>query len=224
MKQITNISKIIFALIQEKSLGKTVLMKILKGSKEKDILANNYHLNKCFGALYWLSEEEITCILDKLLKEDYLRYMNISDGLGVDFPVFKIHLTEKASVAIDTNKDIPFGIPEDIFTKYHKLSETIMETYKLFKINRSVEDVALKRNLKINTIYDHLEDCILHKIVAIEEVISEEKRDKMKNIIQPREHRRLSELKQLLPKEISYNEIKCYLASLRAKMVLEHEN
>ena len=46
----------------------------------------------------------------------------------------------------------------------------------------------------------------------------------MKRIIQPREYRRLSELKGLLPEEISYNEIKCYLASLRTKMVSEHEN
>jgi len=224
MKPITNISKIIFALIQEKSLGKTILVKILKGSKAKDILANNYHLNKCFGALYWFSEEEITYIFDKLLKDNYLRYENIADELGLDFPVFKIYLTEKAKAAVKTNEDIPFEIPENISINYHKLNETIIETYELFKIKKSIDSVAFERNLKINTIYDHLADCILHKILAVEEVIPQEKINQMKRIIQPREYRRLSELKGLLPEEISYNEIKCYLASLRTKMVSEHEN
>ena len=86
----------------------------------------------------------------------------------------------------------------------------------MFKAGKSIEDIAKERDLAISTIYEHLHSLISNNYLSASEFVPE---NIIKQIIEAKNKlpkaKKLKEIKEILPEEITYNEVKCVLADKR---------
>ncbi|WP_242142629.1 MULTISPECIES: helix-turn-helix domain-containing protein [unclassified Bacillus cereus group] len=98
---------------------------------------------------------------------------------------------------------------EDLFSLSTK------KTYRLWKQGRSLEEIAVIRNLKLATIEDHfVEIALREKAFSIEMFIEKNKIKRVKQVVETLQTRKLRVLKQAVGEEISYFEIRLVLAQL----------
>jgi len=91
--------------------------------------------------------------------------------------------------------------------------ESYEETFELFRKGYSLPEIAFKRKLAFSTIEDHLRILIEKKQIKIEELLPIEKIELIKKAI-PENPGGLSGIKDLLPEEITYGEIKWVLTAM----------
>lgn len=90
-------------------------------------------------------------------------------------------------------------------------------TLSLFNEGMNIKQIATERNLSTTTIENHLADFILSGEIAVEQLIPESKLSYMIPVIQKQNaSTSLSALKELLPKECTYMDIKAVLNHLRS--------
>ncbi len=215
MEQVKGVLHIILSLVEDRFVGQTVIVKVLKGSKSKEILTRNLHTSKEFGALYWLSENAVKYIIDELFKKDYLKCIDVGGELGLDFQVYKVKLTEKGKRALTNKEDIVFEIGEETMKEDVRISQTVELSLRLFNELKTVADVAERRALVKDTIYSHLEECIRKKLLNVDTVVSQERINTIGQMLKTMPNSRLKEVKELLSPEIIYGEIRCVKASMR---------
>ena len=90
--------------------------------------------------------------------------------------------------------------------------KSLDETLALFRQGKSIPEIAYKRKLAFSTIEHHLAELIARKTIEIEELISVEKIKLIKKAI-PEQETTLTFIKDSLPQEITFAEIKWVLAS-----------
>lgn len=95
-----------------------------------------------------------------------------------------------------------------------KKSETKATSLKLFKTGKSIEQIALERELTTNTIFGHLASFLTTGEVKITDLISEENYTELKRMIPTKTFEGLSDLKSQLNDKFSYAEIKLVLNDL----------
>lgn len=100
--------------------------------------------------------------------------------------------------------------------KNKKLSSTLKETLKLFQENKDIEKIIKLRNYKKETIEKQIIQLITKSFINIDDIINE---DKKKNILKKINDKNLSTLKEIkdkLPKDYTYFEIKCVIGHLNS--------
>tara|TARA_R110002124_G_scaffold130996_1_gene292917 strand:+ start:120 stop:2555 length:2436 start_codon:yes stop_codon:yes gene_type:complete len=85
---------------------------------------------------------------------------------------------------------------------------------ELFKEGKSIEQIALERELNSNTIFGHLADFISSGEVKITDLISKKNYSELKKIIPTKTFENLSDLKHQLDDKYSYGEIRITLQDL----------
>lgn len=95
-------------------------------------------------------------------------------------------------------------------------SDTVNETVKLLRENKTIEQIALERNLVISTIESHLARAIKIGLIKIDEIMS---LSEVKNIARyfhgNIENVKLKEIKEKAPDEITYGKLRMVLAWLQ---------
>lgn len=99
-----------------------------------------------------------------------------------------------------------------------KKSNTVLETIKLFKENKSIEKTAKKREFAISTIEGHLATGIREGLIEIEELIPLEEVTKIANYF-PKDITsiQLSPIKESYPEDISYGKLRMVGEWLKSK-------
>lgn len=101
-------------------------------------------------------------------------------------------------------------------TQNKPANRTELETFSLYKQGLAPEEIARRRGLVVSTILGHFERLIqVGEAIEIRRVISEEKEQKIRLIIQQFPGTGLFELKDLLGEKFSYGEIRVVLAKMR---------
>jgi|SRR3989344_910080 len=179
----------------------------LKGSKSK-IIVPDLHLEKGYGALYWMNISEIEFYIKQLANKGFI-VESKSTYFEYTYPL--LILTTEGKIAMQEKKGIELSKPER--TDLVQIGESELETLNLLNQNLSLKEICLIRTLKESTIYSHLYRLIVHGKVDVEKYISKEVIDK---VIDARNkfkmYPKLGEIKALLP-DVSYDEIRCVLAS-----------
>ncbi len=101
--------------------------------------------------------------------------------------------------------------------KKKKLTETLSLTLKLFKEGKSIKQIAKTRKYEVESIERQIVELITKSFIAVEDVIE---KDRIKKILEVGEKvgiESLTKMKEALPKDYSWFEIKCVLAHLTAK-------
>ena len=94
------------------------------------------------------------------------------------------------------------------------LSETVKETYEMYKQGKSLADIAQLRALSSNTIYNHMTELIGSGLVQVEDVVSEDRIRAIEEIASKYDHISVNTIKKKLSEDISYSQIQLVLASL----------
>ena len=188
-------------------LGVSSVALVLKGSKSKRIENRKLYHSKFFGALFYYPVDVIENFCRQLAEKNMIHAVMAA---GFPYPVPFLELTENGKYLLENKVDMPLEVRRTV--KPIKLNESIQETFSQFQKLKNITMVAGQRNLAASTIWGHLEMCIKLGLLAAVEVVDEEKVRlilEIKNNLQPRG---LKELKQALPQNISYEEIRCVLA------------
>jgi hypothetical protein len=91
--------------------------------------------------------------------------------------------------------------------------ESFEETFSLFKKGLSMPEIAYKRKLAFSTIENHLQILLEKKRITIEELLPPERVQLIRDAL-PEKFERLTEIKEKLPKDVSFGEIRWVLTSL----------
>ena len=113
--------------------------------------------------------------------------------------------------AIETSNTMTFF--EELKPKKQK-GDTKKISLELFKAGKSIEQIALERELNSNTIFGHLADFISSGEVKITDLISKANYSELKKIIPTKSFENLSDLKHQLDDRYSYGEIRLTLQDL----------
>lgn len=98
------------------------------------------------------------------------------------------------------------------------LTETAQKTMTLIKRGFSIVEIAQIRNLKQNTIEDHVVEIAMNdNEFSIDTFVSEDEQNKIQSVINDIGTKRLKEIKNRLDKEISYFSIRLTLARREAE-------
>ena len=101
---------------------------------------------------------------------------------------------------------------------HHQYSYLV--TYELYKKNKSIVEIANERELKEETIYEHLLRCYDHRLDIDLNIFINKANEKMiLGAIHKVGIRSLKKIKQILPEEVKYHEIKAVLRKIGQRMI-----
>ncbi|MCY1537788.1 Helix-turn-helix domain protein [compost metagenome] len=72
----------------------------------------------------------------------------------------------------------------------------------------SVEKIAETRNMSVNTIFGHLADCVTDGSIEAEQLLSKDKLSAVRKALEDNPHKTLTELKEMLGADYSFNDLK----------------
>ncbi|OGC00573.1 hypothetical protein A2V82_01765 [candidate division KSB1 bacterium RBG_16_48_16] len=191
-------------------IGAKKLARLLKGSRAGDIQQLDYHENIYFGRLAAFTMAEVKSIISQLLKAGYVK------SIGGSLPVLR--LTPKGLTAIKTRESIPMKALRQVSPEAHTLkkaeksSGTVSLTAEMFDRGLTPEQIAEKRGLVADTIYNHLAQLIGRGEVELGRVVSG---DVIEQIRAAAGRAGISNspkaMKDILPDTISYGQIRCVM-------------
>lgn len=196
-----------------RTVGRIKLAQILKGSKAQDIQQFHYNKNTYYGKLAVLKQKDIEEMILELISLGHFKVV------GGEYPVIK--LTPKGESAIQQKASIPLKFPQG-FSK-HKIEKkkaqlqaggTVEYTAQLIHEGLTPDQIARQRNLTLMTIYGHCAKVIETGKLDADKVIEKETREKIEAAIQKVGSTQfLFPIKSLLPDEITYEMIRCVVAT-----------
>jgi superfamily II DNA helicase RecQ len=209
-----HLSIIILNAIKEhhRQLGVGSLALVLKGSKSKLLQNRRLYESKFFGALFYYPTTVIGNFVKQLVEKGMIKTVLVT---GNPYFLPLLELSSEGKVILKSKTDIELEIKRDI--KQVKLNESIKETFRIFSETKDISKTAAERNLAESTIWTHLVSLVKLEQLLPRDVVSE---DKIKLILEKKNALntfRLKELKEILPEDISYEEIKCVLAGENAE-------
>lgn len=167
-----------------------------------------------------LTKEEMNIFVDRLT--GYNIYGKSLDQLSnkykykqVDIQLILVRIRHKMMALIyeDMNKYRILAriLPED--KKKAFLTNSAAETYKFFRQGNSVEEIAKKRGLRLNTILDHIVEISLYdQDFPYESFLLPQVEEEIFNLLKSHETFKLKEIKKHVNKDISYFEIRLALS------------
>ncbi len=180
---------------------------VLKSSKSKILQNRRLYESRFFGALFYYPINVIENFIRQLIEKKMIKVVMVT---GNPYPMPMLELTAKGNAVLESKVDINLVIKRDV--KPVKLNDSIRETLRIFSDTKDISKTATERNLAESTIWKHLIDLVkLGQFSAVEIVDWE----KIKLILNAKDNHPdvgLKELKEKLPADISYEEIRCVLA------------
>ncbi len=207
----------------KRQVGRRKLAQILKGSKAQDIQKFGYDKHVYYAKLTALNQNKIEEVISELTAHGYFKV------IGGEYPV--LSLTPKGESAIKQKTSIPLKMPQGISSHAieKKKSEmqaggTVEYTAQLLANGLTLEKIARQRGLTMMTIYGHCAKLIEAGKLDVDKVVSKEIHEKIEKAIQKvGSTQYLFPIKNLLSDEITYEMIRCVVASYTAVEIPDAE-
>jgi ATP-dependent DNA helicase RecQ len=198
-------------------VGRVRLAQVALGSRARDLLKMGYDRNRFYGKLAHLEQELVVAVVDALVEK---RFLSVSADRR---PV--VALTDNGRAALQARSAIPLPIRPPAPTgraarrskKRRAGPSTRDETLALHREGLSPAEIAQARGLSECTVYGHLADLIAAGRVEVQDLVSSEVIARVRAVAAEVGTARLTPLKDRLPESISYEEIRCVLAALKAE-------
>lgn len=209
------ITWIILNAVRNMQLGVDKLALFLKGSKSKLVVP--IESQQLFGGLMWNDIPTIKGFIKQLLGMELIKKKIIHYG---DFPFQVLELTDAGKKVLSEKIRIELQIIKE--QKPIRVGESEERTLELFNSGKNADEIAKERNLAVSTIYTHLYHLIVNDYLSRSDVVSEEIIEKVTEAYsQFKEEPKLKELKEKLPENISYEQIRCVLAGFKKNLQRE---
>ena len=191
-------------------IGRNRLAQILGGSQSAELQNFGYNQHRFYGKLQHLSRKKIVFLIDELIRGRYLLME------GGKLPVLRT--TSIGEEALERRATLPIHTPEKTTQINRKLSSDRSDTYQvtllMFQEGHTPEQISEMRNLTQNTIYNHLARLIENNKIEIHQVVAPNIETQILRAIETvGSAARLTPIKEELPEEISYEQIKCVIAA-----------
>lgn len=190
-------------------LGREKIAQVLHGSQAKGITRYGHHQISSYGVLNLFTIQRTREMIDWMIENGYLKLV------GAGYPV--VQLTPKGEQALQEESPIDLPLPASKRNDLESNVNTVEKTYELFQQGLPIDQIAAKRGRVVSTIYKHLVELIERGDVSVDDVISADIRQQIENAIDQAETDDLTPIKELLPDEISYNQIRCVVAAVKAR-------
>ena len=190
-------------------LGREKLSQVLRGSQATSITTYEHHQIPSYGVLQHFTGKRIVEMIDYLVEHGYFKL------IGGNYPV--VQLTPKGNQALQEELPIGLPLPPSKRDDLESNVDTVEKTYELFQQGLSPDEIATERNRVVGTIYKHLTELIQRGDVPVNEVIPTDVRQRIEDAIAQAGTESLSPIKELLPDEISYDQIRCVVIAVRAR-------
>ncbi len=208
---------------------------IFRQSKDNSLIEENELLQKRIkdGANYFYNQiskwsenycdhplsvntKKVAGKIDGLLEEIIIIIEVILQKINFCKEGFKFDEYQKKRKFID---QVNFKKIKSSYSKRNKVkTNTVLETVKYLHEGKNIEQIALERNLTVSTIESHLARSIRQNLIQIEEVMSSEKAQKLAGYFPENfDEIPLAKIKEKVPPEISYGELKIILAWLQSE-------
>ena len=135
----------------------------------------------------------------------------------IDIPLLRIAILHKMLFLIDEKKENLTILPSFMLDKSNNpfITNTTMQTYNLLEQGLSPEEIQFKRNLKLNTIYDHIvEISLFDKSFDISKYVDGSIVEEIKIAIENTKTHKLKDIKEKLSSDISYFQIRLVLTRI----------
>ncbi len=204
-----HLSTIILNAVKEhhRQLGVGSLALVLKSSKSTILQNRKLYESRFFGALFYYPINVIENFVKQLIEKKTIRVVMVT---GNPYPMPMLELTAEGNAVLESKVDINLVIKRDV--KPVKLNDSIRETLRIFSDTKDVSKTATERNLAESTIWGHLIIGVKMGQLSMVEIVDWEKIRLILNVRDNHLNCGLKELKERLPANISYEEIKCVLA------------
>ncbi|MCG8603944.1 helix-turn-helix domain-containing protein, partial [bacterium] len=196
----------------KRNVGRKRLSEVLAGSKSKSIFEFGWQKTKHYGCLEHFSQSECRDMIDQLLKLGFLKLV------GADYPVLKLtpkgeeSLRQRAVIPLTTSiKETP-ALSGSPIGQIAALTPTHQATLSLFRQGRSPDEIAQRRNLTLQTVFGHLCALISLDLVKVAAVVGADRVQHIRRAIEVAGVARLSSIKDVLPDDFSYEEIRCVVS------------
>ncbi len=194
-------------------VGRSLLAKILKGSKARQIKQFGYDRLRFYGRLAALRIKEIEDLINQLLE---LRHLKM---IGGDRPVLR--LTPQGRGALKAKAAIPLRLARPISKARSQQLQaqqvaggTVAYTAQLWAEGLTPAQIAARRNLTESTIYGHLAKLIAAGEISVDDVVPADVQKQVRVVIKAvGDVSRLAPLKFRLPESISYGVVSCVVAA-----------
>lgn len=93
--------------------------------------------------------------------------------------------------------------------------DTVLLTYELYKSGLSIDEIAQSRSLKKQTIYSHINELVAKSEINLEDIMSFDRIQPIKDCLNLNAKKTLTEIKDILGDEYSYEEIRLVKTSLQ---------
>lgn len=194
-------------------VGRVKLAQILHGSKAQDILNFHHDKNIYYGRLAAVKQSDIEGLIGQLAEMGYVKM------IGGEYPT--LVLTPRGENAIQQKENITLKLPKslqpsEVLKNKAKLSAggTVEYTAQLLAEGHMPEQIARQRGLTTMTIYGHCAKLIEANQLDVDKVIAKDVKEKIETAIRKvGSSQFLLPIKSSLPDEITYEMIRCVVAS-----------
>jgi ATP-dependent DNA helicase RecQ len=195
-------------------IGRVRLAQILRGSQAQAILRMGYDRHKFHGKLGHMRQKRITAIIDTLIETRHMALTSDRRPVLVLTPTGLAAL--EARIAIPLSVDIPAPPDPNAAQRVGRggHSATVDKTLTLHRQGLSPPKIAEARGRSLSTIYGHLSRLIADGKIEMESVVTDDLVTQIQAVVEELGAEYLAPIKQRLPDEISYGEIRCVIAGL----------
>jgi ATP-dependent DNA helicase RecQ len=202
------------------NVGCTKLAQILKGSSAADMKKFGYDNSPYYGRLAVFKQYEIEWMIDQLAQMDYFKIV------GGRYPV--LALTPKGVEAVKGKIGIPLKLPRKVTPEQvekrkaeKQAGGTVAYSGTLHREGYSPEQIAKLRGLSLITIYSHLARLIAAGEISVDTVVPGDIRLQIEAATERvGSVQFLAPLKEILPEEISFGEIRCVIESWKRSHII----
>jgi ATP-dependent DNA helicase RecQ len=189
-------------------VGRQKLAQILKGSQARAVRQFGYDQSTYYGRFDIFSQDGIEGMIDQLIELGDLKVV------GGEYPVLR--LTPQGIAMLQEKVDIPLKLPKQLSPKFtnkkaiQAAGGTVAYTRQLFNEGIPPAEIARRRDVTLETIYNHLSQAIAAGEVELDSVVPGEVRAQVEAAIcQVGSVANLTPLKEALPDEIGFGVIRC---------------
>ena len=209
--------------------GKHVLAATLRGSAAKNVLQAHLNQLSTYGLLKDMKQDDILLYIDALVAARCLR---ITPG---EYPM--VLITELGDGVMRERESVELALPEPDRPAGRESgvaasetedrivpSQTVMETFALYRKGISLEDIASRRNCTARTVEGHLADCVRAGFaVDVSQFVSADERAQIQKAIAEHGTDKLRPIRDALPESITYTMIRFVIAEQQRDGKLESQ-
>ncbi|MBP1969638.1 uncharacterized protein YpbB [Virgibacillus natechei] len=169
-----------------------------------------------------LSDQEAELFIDRLtgFKNYGMSITQLADTYKFspdDVQLMLVAITHRMFETIENNNNFPIlGLVIKDLVNTTLLTNSAATTYNLLQKKHSIDEISRIRNLKSNTIYDHIVEIALYDVdFSIINYVSEESQLDITNAVTEANSYKLRDIMQLVDEEISYFQIRLVLAKAK---------